>query len=118
MNKEILDEIIEKLRMIVALLVDGKYKQLEELSFGIRLKAEHIASGVSDYGRILVFPPDEAFSAIDVVEVTAGKFPEYSVRFPLYSKEEGRSDLSLEVSFIDENKGGQLRVEIDNITVF
>ena len=43
--------------------------KLESLSEGVRLKAEHMQSAVSEYGRALVFPPQEVFESIDVVPI-------------------------------------------------
>ena len=42
---------------------------------------------------------------------------EYSVRFRLYTQEEGRSDLELQATFIENSEDELMAVEVDNIIV-
>jgi hypothetical protein len=70
---------------------------------------------ITDYGRQLVLPPDEAFGVMDVVEVRNAKPRRWSVTMPLWTREEGRSDLSLELTLI---AGAQaFAIELDDIHV-
>lgn len=112
-------KLVRTLRHIVALLVNGRYDELERISGGQRLKAEYIQAGVAEYGRTLVIPPESAFENANVVEVEAGgDSPQYSVRFYLHTKEEGPSDLELQATLIDNNPNSNLMtVEIDGILV-
>ena len=94
------------------------YAGVEALSNGVRLKAEHIESGVNDYGRTLTDPPDDAYDNIDVVAVDGRSPAEYSIRFRLFTKEEGQSDLELQATLIDDNEPSEvMRVEVDGILV-
>jgi hypothetical protein len=51
----------------------------------------------------------------DIVQVEGVSPPRYSVRYDLWTKEEGRSDLSIELTIQFEHYG--LQVELDNIHV-
>jgi hypothetical protein len=71
---------------------------------------------VREYGRHLVPLPLAAFQAIDVVSV-ADSYPQrWSVVIPLWSKEEGPSDLSLELT-IEDSPEPEYRVDIDDLHV-
>lgn len=104
------------LRKIVALLVTQNFGTVDECSHGVRLTSEEIRQAVVDYGRKLIMPPDSAFAELDAVQVVYAAHPTWSIRFNLWTEEEGRSDLTLECSVID--RGGEaLDVEIDNLHV-
>ena len=105
------------LRKVVELLVRKDYPALEQLTRGGRLNAAEIGSGVDDYGRTLVLPPPEAFSRVDVVPVRGTTPPAYSIRFRLFTREEGESDLEVQATFIDNPASDLMTVELDNILV-
>jgi hypothetical protein len=104
------------LRHLVKLLVSQEYIAIENLTHGTRLKATEIESGIQDYGRTLVSPPPNSYSKADVIAITESIPPQYSVRFRLYTQEEGLSDLEIQATFIDAG-GDQMVVELDNILV-
>jgi len=99
------------------LLVSGRYADLEHLTQGVRLRASEIKEGVRDYGRTLVHPPPDAYSRIDAVLTTGTSPPAYSIRFRLFTLEEGLSDLELQATFIGDPNQEAMRVELDNIIV-
>jgi hypothetical protein len=94
------EQLKEPVRQVVMLLVAGKYAELEILTHGVRLKAKDIAAAVSDYGRKLIQPPDEAFGLMNVVEVQNARPKQCSIAMPLWTREEGRSDLTVEITAI------------------
>ena len=53
---------------------------------------------------------------IDAIEITEADPKSWSVRYDLWTEEEGRSDLSLEVTLI-ESDNKLMRVELNNIHV-
>lgn len=118
MNKNTEVRIRRTLACVVEMLVKGEYSELEALSNGVRLQAEHIKLSIDDYGKTLIQPPDEAYDEIDVVQID-GKTPfDYSIRFRLFTHEEGRSDLELQATFVDDDPTAELmRVEIDDLLV-
>ena len=60
-------------------------------------------------------PPPDALTNLDVIEVEDSVPKQWSVRADLWTKEEGRSDLTLELTLLSD--GGGLVAEIDNIHV-
>ncbi len=109
------ERLRQSLRDIVKLLVAGKYIELEALTKGVRLSAPEMAKAVGSYGRQLVVPPDNAFRFLDAVEVRNMQPSRWSVTMPLWTQEEGRSDLSLEVTLIDRKQA--IEIELNDIHV-
>ena len=109
------EQLRQPVRQFIEHLVAGKYAELETLTHGQRLNAQEMAKAISDYGRQLVLPPDDAFGLMDVVEVRDSQPRQWSVTMPLWTHEEGRSDLSIEVTLIKVEKG--FRIELDDIHV-
>lgn len=110
-------KIVLTIKKIVELLVLKRYIELEQLTGGVRLNATEIEQAIYDYDGVLVMPPDGDFeNNVDAIEITESSPKSWSVRYDLWTEEEGRSDLSLEVTLID---GGNelMRVELDNIHV-
>lgn len=106
------------IRAVVELLVRRDYAALERLTSGVRLKASEIESGIVDYGRTIVSPPPDAFANLDVIPILGSKPHAYSVRFRLFTKEEGQSDLELQATLIlARGPFEQMDVEVDNIRV-
>ncbi|WP_411884880.1 hypothetical protein [Polaromonas sp. YR568] len=103
-------------KKIVVWLVAQDFGAVDEYSRGVRLTADQIRQAVFDYGRKLILPPDSAFTNLDVIQVSGARHPTWSIRFDLWTAEEGRSDLTLECRVID--CGGEvLAMEVDNLRV-
>lgn len=102
---------------IVEMLARKDYAGVESLSRGIRLTASQIEDGIREYGRTITQPPDAAYNFIDLIPVINMDATRYSVRFRLYTKEEGLSDLELQATLIDTPGQEILAVEIDGILV-
>jgi hypothetical protein len=104
--------------MVVELLVNGEYAKIAEMTKNNRLSSGDIQGAILGYGRKLVKPPDEAMRNIDSIEIR-GKSPrEWSVIFDLWTAEDGRSDLSLEITIYDVDCGlGLLQFSVDGIHV-
>ena len=103
-------------RRVVTMLARGDYEALERLTKGVRLAGAGLAEGVREYGGNLVLPPNEAFDNLDVGEVEGAQPREWSVNVDLWTAEEGRSDLTLELT-LREGRKEIYDVEIDNIRV-
>lgn len=104
----------DMVRQIVTKLVMGEYRDLEKLSRGVRLKADEIEAGVVQYGKVLTMPPISQFKELDVIPVRDSKVRKFDVRVPLWTLEEGKSDLTLELTLIEDAEKNY-RVEIDGI---
>ena len=101
---------------ILRWLVDGNFAAIERYTQGIRLSASMLQQAISDYGRTLVMPPSSELDKLDVIRIEHSNPLAWSIRVDLWTEEEGRSDLSLECTLIDQ-PGALLAVEIDNLHV-
>lgn len=94
-----------KLRATVSVLAErlaqGDYAGLCRMARVSRLGPEDLERAVRDYGRHLIPLPVAAFGTLDVLPVSDTQPQRWSVVVPLWSREEGRSDLSLEISVED-----------------
>lgn len=109
------EELQEQIELLLRLLAEKQYDEIEKITNGVRLPAEQIRSAVEQYGRTVVQPPSEAYELMDVIEVKSAKPPRWSITMPLWTKEEGRSDLSIEVTAIKEPS--KIVMELDDIHV-
>ena len=109
------EQLIQPVRQVIQYLVAGKFAELESLTGGRRLSAQEMARAISDYGRKLVAPPDDAFALMDVVAVRNARPAQWSVTMSLWTREEGRSDLSIGVTLIADTES--FRIELDDIHV-
>jgi hypothetical protein len=80
-----------------------------------RLTATDIKSVIDNYGRTLKCPPVCADQLYDIVEVHGRSNHTWSVRAPLWTNEEGRSDLTLDLTiYIISNV---VNIEFDDLRV-
>ena len=115
-----MDTIPERLlgnevRRIVDALSQGEYEGVVASCAHSRLTPEDVAEAIEQYGQRLVSPPAEAYTKLDAVQVTNATEPTWSVRAPLYTVSEGKSDLSLELTIVVSSDG--TRTELDDIHV-
>lgn len=103
-------------REIIALLAGQQYQELERFVPGAKMRAEDIARVIQDYGKTVVPCPEPIEDVIDIVEVTGSARPTWSVVVPVYTQDEGRSDLSVELT-ITELEDGTYMVALENIHV-
>jgi hypothetical protein len=109
------EQLKEPVYQVIALLVAGKYAELETLTHGVRLKAKDIATAVADHGKRLVSPPDDGFKLMNVVEVKNARPRQWSIATPLWTQEEGRSDLTVELTLIERQNS--FVIELDDLHV-
>ena len=113
MNTEKLNNTV---KMVTELLAGKKYKEIESLCNGVRLNAEEIAYAVKEYGREIISLPKEGYKKLDIIEVTDSSPKEWSVNVPIYTSEEGMSDLTLELLLID-SLSDLYNIEVDDLHV-
>jgi len=90
---------------VVHLLVTREYDVLVAMTHGRRLSASELQFAVEAYGRTLVELPQEALDGLDVVQIEGEEPPVFSVLVDLWTQEEGRSDLILELRLIERFQG-------------
>lgn len=106
----------EIVRKVVALLAAKNYRELEILSAGIRLTADQIEYAVRDYGRTIIPLPSDGVMLIDYVAIQGAHPPAWSVFVPLFTQEEGRSDLSVDLT-LKKSELGSLAIELNDVRV-
>lgn len=96
-------------------LAHGDYELVVQRCARSRLTSNDLRMAIHHYGRKLVSPPKDAYQHLDVVQVKGATVPTWSVRVPLWTEEEGRSDLTLELTVaLGPNKPS---VELDDLHV-
>ena len=91
------------------MLCEHRYTDIEELTRGERISASEIERDIRDYGCELVQYPDSI--DLDVVEVFDSNPREWNVVAPIYTAQEGLSDLSIELSVTDFQGTGTIVLE-------
>jgi len=101
---------------LVTLLASGDYDALLRKAPRSRVDAKQLASAVKDYGRQIMPLPPANYQLIDCIPVRGSKPQAWSVVVPLFTREEGRSDLTLELT-ISQSQTGRLVAQIDGMHV-
>ncbi len=110
-----LDVLRSAARAMADQLARGDYQSPVEQSVKSRLTSDDLRTVVRDYGRKLVSPPGDAYKNLDAIPVKGAAVPTWSVRAPLWTEEEGRSDLTLELTIAVGL--GAPSIELDNLHV-
>ncbi|HEX6278860.1 MAG TPA: hypothetical protein VFZ49_02485 [Pyrinomonadaceae bacterium] len=109
--------IVKTARAILRRLVAGRYDELEFLSEN-NFPQEEIRYAIHDYPADPIEPPDEFDATVDVVEIDDSSTQSWNVVIPLWTAEEGQSDLCIVITCIDREKlDGTLDFEIDGLWV-
>jgi hypothetical protein len=101
-------------REIVDRLAEGDYERAIKRCDKSRLTKDDLRTVILDYRRTVVSPPTDAYE-LDAVEVKGAAVPTWSVSAPLWTAEEGRSDLTLELT-ISLGTGAPY-IELDDLHV-
>ena len=109
------DALRSTARRLVDLLTHEDYVLAVEYCAKSRLSSDDLRNVIREYGRKLAPPPLDAYNNLDAVQVKSAVVPTWSVRVPLWTKEEGRSDLTLELTIALDS--GVQKVELDDLHV-
>jgi hypothetical protein len=110
-----LDSLSSTTRDLAELLARGDYDSVVGRCVKSRLTSHDLRTVIRDYGRKLVSPPVDAYKNLDEVQLSGAAVPTWSVRAPLWTAEEGRSDLTLELTIA--LGAGEASVELDDLHV-
>ncbi len=110
------DAIVRRVQEIVKLLANEEYEALASASKGVRISADEIQEAVAAYDGRIVMPPEVTYALCDIIEIEIPGPRQWSVEFDLWTEGEGRSDLTLELTLVD-NGMDELDFEIDGIHV-
>jgi hypothetical protein len=103
-------------RDLMGLLASPNYQELEGFTRGAGLSAADVARAIQEHGKTVVPCPEPIEDVLDILEVTGKIRPTWSVVVPVYTREEGRSDLSVELTIV-ELGGERYGIAIDDIRV-
>ena len=80
-----------------------------------RLSASDIGTVVREYGATPCAPPPDFCDHLDAVEILSEPGAAWSVWFPVWTVEEGRSDLTMQMTF--HVREGRIVAELDDLRV-
>lgn len=109
-----LDILETAIRNLVKDLAAGNYERITSDGCNSRLSIQELSVAISEYGRVLTSLPEDAFKIIDCYPLK-GVRNEWAIDVPLWTKEEGRSDLTLSLTAKVINK--HVIIEIDDLHV-
>ncbi|HEY4341677.1 MAG TPA: hypothetical protein VGM97_17165 [Steroidobacteraceae bacterium] len=90
-----IDEVTVAVRNLVDLISEGHYAEAIQMCSASRLSPADIEKAIHLYGKTFVRSPPDFFKLLDTVEIDASFPPAWSVQSPLWTVEEGRSDLTV-----------------------
>lgn len=114
-----MDEKMQKtIIRLIKLFVEERYSEIADWSNNIRMTADEMKEEVDDYayGQKVIFPTANFLNDVDImgiVDTNDGR-KRWSVIFELWMDKEGKSDLSVELFFINSSEE-YYDIEINNI---
>lgn len=108
-------KVSRTIRPLLGHLIRGDYAAAEALTGGNGLNAAEMEQAIAEYGRRLVHPPADS-NPRSIVDIEASTPERWSVYIDLWTSEEGRSDLTLELT-LTESGSDTYDVQIDSIHV-
>lgn len=93
------DNMRDSVLSILSQLAEGEYQGMANLSGRDGFSAERIRHAIESYGHTLIEPPHEALQNIVISEVVDADERQYRAVTPLWTKQEGKSRLHLELGF-------------------
>ena len=107
-------ELMAQVRRLIEDLAAGRYAEIAADGRAGRLTEAELRTAVEEYGRTLVPLPDDVEMLVDVYEQPS--HPDaVALDVPLWTQEEGRSDLTLSLTAIKQ--GETYTVEVDDLHV-
>jgi hypothetical protein len=108
------NELEDHVRRLIADLIAGRYADIAADGRAGRLSARELRTAVEEYGRTLVPLPDEGWDLVDTYPQDANPSV-FALDVPLWTAEEGRSDLTLSLTATKHRE--TYSVEVDDLHV-
>ena len=102
-------------RSLITQIVNRDFEAAVRSCSSSRLSADDLREVIRTYGCKLIDLPEHAYDRLDVIEITDSNPPAWSVHVPLWSEEEGLSDLTLQLTI--EKDRNQWNIELDDLLV-
>lgn len=116
MNPFPLKQSANIIRRIIELLSCERFSEIEHMDKGKRVTADQLRTAIEEYDAAFVPIPLDQELDLNIIEVPAAELPTWSVIVPLYSREEGKSDLSLSLVVIQKDDS-TIEIEIEDLHV-
>ncbi|MBX3268073.1 MAG: hypothetical protein KF831_15345 [Acidobacteria bacterium] len=101
MNPEFPEQIEATVRHFMELIVEHRFSEIVSWTRGRWYPESAIVEAIAGYPATLTTPPETFYNElIDAVEMEDCVEPSWNVVFPLWTIEEGRSDLSVELTCV------------------
>ena len=100
---------------LLCFLADADYAAVLGMCSNSRFSLDDLENSIKQHGQTIVDPPSDLARYLDLVVIEGHSIPAWSVRSPIWTLEEGLSDLTLELTVTEEASG--LAVELDDIEV-
>ncbi len=104
------EELIKAIQELVEDLAARRYAKVASDGRGGSLSEQEITTAIADYGRTLVPLPKEGLSLVGVYE-QADTVGSLALDVPLWTAEEGRSDLTLSLRAKKDSGGYSLQID-------
>ena len=115
-QRQVRDSLFDVAGRVAELLAAGRFEEVAALSGNGGLSALDVRNAVREIPGTLVPLPPDSKSLLDVVQIGDADSRAWSVIQPLFTAEEGRSDLSLLLTVV-ANADGSFIVQVDDIHV-
>lgn len=115
-RRKVTEGLFQVTKHIAALIAARRFDDVVALTGGARLSAAAMKTAVSQYPGTLVPLPDDAIALLDAVPISGTDSTSWNIVQPLFTAEEGRSDLSLLLTITANANGGYV-VCVDDIHV-
>lgn len=102
-------------RTLVSRIVQGRYPEAIEFCSVSRASASDLERVVNEYPYTFILPPPAAYDELDILRIDDLERARWSVRVPMWTREEGRSDLELQLTVVIED--GRVGIELDDFLV-
>jgi hypothetical protein len=93
-----IEKVHAAVRELVDLISEGRYADALKLCTISRLSEVDISNVIQRYGKTFVPSSADFLQLLDVIAIDASSPQAWSIRAPLWTLEEGRSDLTLELT--------------------
>lgn len=109
------NELVYLVRELVVKLARGEFNEVVAECSASRLSADDLREVIADYGKRFIAPPVDGYHGFDALLLSKPSSQTWSVRAPLWSQEEGRSDLELRLTI--KQFDNQWNIELDDLLV-
>jgi hypothetical protein len=107
-------KLMGQVRRLIEDLAAGRYAEIAADGRAGRLTEAELRTAIEQYGRTLVPFPADGEMLVNIYEQTS-QLDAVTLDVPLWTREEGRSDLTLSVTAI--KRGENYTVEVDDLHV-